>query len=146
MRLISLHMGSTGFYRLLPLHGVRMALKIHGVVMLPILVFTILGAALIFTLSQFIDIDSVESGRRVGLVVGAFFTVKCMALPTLLILRKSILALGAFYVLIIPLLLVVSIFNEFIFSSMPFTFYLNIAFYMILLFSLEMWVAVHCRS
>ena len=143
MRLVAQHTGGTGFYRLLPLHGMATALRVHGIVLLP---FVLLIVFTVIVRSLFTEVDMAETGKKAGLIVAVFCTIKCMCLPTFLLLRRSILLSGAFCLTLLPLLFAVSLFDELLWSAVPLTFFWDVATYLVLLFGLEMWVVTRCNA
>jgi hypothetical protein len=96
-------------------------------------------------LSLVIEIDMMGVIFKTAQIFLIFCILKLLILPTLLIMRKSMLLLGAFYLLQIPLLLVVTICGNSLWNRNPFSLIWSMVIYAFMLLIVEIIVVSKCK-
>lgn len=145
MRTISSCIASPQFYRMLPMNGKTVILKTHILLLAPFATVLFLILLCILIMSLFINIDTPDTIIKIGQIFTIFCTIRLLTLPTLLLIRKGILYLSAFYFLIIPLIFIVMVFNEFFWSRLPLPLMWDMATFITILFILELQIITKCK-
>ena len=145
MRVISVCMGSPEYYRMLPINGKTVMVKAHILLITPFMAALCLILLFLFCASLIINIDMLNIVLKIGQIFTVFCTIRLLTLPTFLLMRKGLLYLCAFYLLIIPIVLLVMAFDELFWSAMPLSLMWDMATFILMLFILELGVVAKCK-
>ncbi|MBN1604853.1 MAG: hypothetical protein JW915_24820 [Chitinispirillaceae bacterium] len=132
VRVLASQIGSIGFYRLLPVHRFGTYFKSHMLAILPFMV--VLFSIAVFPVS---NTATEQKLLKAFHILAVFCTIKLLALPALLLLRRSLFLLPLLFLLIIPIAIFISAGNECIWGSLPFPDVWDMMIYSLLLFGLE---------
>jgi hypothetical protein len=137
VRLASTNIGSTTFYRLLPIHSYSFSFRSHILIVFPFAAALLLILLLSSATSSITGMITIQTIERSFQIAAVFCTIKFLTLPTLLIIKKSIILLPFVYSLIIPIALIISAGNECIWGNFPLPEVWDMCIYVLLLFILE---------
>jgi hypothetical protein len=132
IRILASQTGSPGFYRMLPVQRFEMYCRSHILATLPFI--------LVLFLTALFPVSSIATEQKILKafhILAVFCTIKFLALPALLLLRRSLFLLPLLFLLLVPVALIVSAGNECFWGSFPFPGAWDMVIYSLLLFGLE---------
>lgn len=135
---LSSHIGSIGYYRLLPISQIPFFLETNLIVIFPFIAVLTLMVLVSVEMPFFEHVSTSQMIVRASRIFAVFCTIKFLTLPTLFFLKKSLFLLPILYSLIIPIALTISAGNECIWGSLPHSGAIDMGVYSLLLLGLEL--------
>lgn len=117
------NIAGVNFYRLLPTKGLFYIVISHGVVILPFtVVLLFLGVTIVLIRNSVAFLPHIlldDFLLRIGGILLVFCSLKLVSLPTMLLSKRHPAVLFAFYLTLMPLTILVLMFDEFFWQKLP---------------------------
>jgi hypothetical protein len=149
IRILRQNSGSIAFYRTIPLSGIPSILSAHVITLAPFLIASLSLAFIIAgvkTLFPQIQIPAFEVlALRTFQVIVVFVITKSYVVPTYILSTKHPMFLAGYYLLILPIIFIVMLMHELVWSHFSHIHFLDLSTLCLLFIALEIAIIAHVK-